>query len=141
MSDTTAEPLPKDHQTAALCWREGESTREVLLITSSHGRWIVPKGWPMRGKSDGEAAMIEAWEEAGVAHGNLTPEPLGKFMVHKHDKEGRELHLPTWLYALEVTELADDWPEKHRRERRWLSLDEAAETVTEPDLRSILRAF
>lgn len=39
----------------------------VLLLTSCEtGRWVIPKGWPMKGKKPLEAAAQEAWEEAGV---------------------------------------------------------------------------
>lgn len=52
-------------QTAALCTHP--QTGQVLLITSRDtGRWVLPKGWPMRGRSMAQAALIEAWEEAGV---------------------------------------------------------------------------
>lgn len=136
--------LPEARQVAALCWRQGDAGRdtgrEVLLITSSHGRWILPKGWPMEGKSDAEAAAIEAWEEAGVVRGDLS-DPIGQFVAVKQGRSGHELRLPTQVFPYLVTELADDWPERHRRERRWLPLAEAAATVTEPDLAALLRGF
>ena len=41
---------PKRLQVAALCYRETENGKRVLLITSRDtGRWIVPKGWPSTG--------------------------------------------------------------------------------------------
>ena len=60
-------------QIGAICWRMHRAKVEVLLITSRDtGRWVIPKGWPMQGLSDAEAASIEAWEEAGV-RGDITP--------------------------------------------------------------------
>ncbi|HHX88347.1 MAG TPA: NUDIX domain-containing protein, partial [Paracoccus sp.] len=54
-------------QAAALCLREGNKGREVLLISSLKSeRWILPKGWPMKGRTLAGAALQEAWEEAGV---------------------------------------------------------------------------
>jgi len=54
-------------QFAALPFRVKEDKVQVLLITSrGTGRWIVPKGWPMEGKTPAESALQEAWEEAGV---------------------------------------------------------------------------
>lgn len=140
MSHTTPETLPEPRQVAALCWRPVEAGREVLLITSSHGRWILPKGWPMAGRSDAEAALIEAWEEAGVRGAVVASEPLGWFTVHKQ-RHGEVLELPARLFAAEVTDLADDWPERDRRERRWLPQDQAAAVVAEDDLRALIRAF
>ena len=55
-------------QTGALPWRRAKGDQlEILLVTGRlSGRWIVPKGWPMRGKTMAKAAAQEAYEEAGV---------------------------------------------------------------------------
>lgn len=54
-------------QVAALPWRIGASGREVLMITSRETRrWVIPKGGRMAGKTDPQAAAVEAMEEAGV---------------------------------------------------------------------------
>ncbi|MCC7321992.1 MAG: NUDIX hydrolase [Rubellimicrobium sp.] len=143
-ADTAADSfiVPRRRQLAALCWRDSAGGgREVLMVTSSSGRWILPKGWPMSGKSDGDAAMTEAWEEAGVIRGKVAPRPLGQFIGAKLTREGDEVPLATRVYAIRVSETADDWPEKARRHRRWLPLSEAAELVTEDGLRDILRTF
>ena len=54
-------------QVAAVPFRlNAEGKVEVLLITSgATKRFIVPKGWPMKGKSGRKAATTEAREEAG----------------------------------------------------------------------------
>ena len=68
---------PERHQVAALCWRMGQGGAvEILLVTSRDtGRWVIPKGWPMDGKSASAAAAREAWEEAGVK-GTVRPESI-----------------------------------------------------------------
>ena len=44
-------------QVAALCWRRSRKGLRVLLITSRDtGRWVIPKGWQMRNRSDPDAA-------------------------------------------------------------------------------------
>ena len=55
-------------QIAAIPFRlDDRGNVELTLITSNTtGRFIVPKGWPMKGKSGKKAAIIEAREEAGV---------------------------------------------------------------------------
>ena len=55
-------------QFAALPWRIGKSgTREILLLTSREThRWVIPKGWPMKGRKPAEVASQEAYEEAGL---------------------------------------------------------------------------
>src|SRR6476620_2968172 len=55
----------------------------VCLVTSSSGRrWVVPKGQIDPGHTPGEAALIEAWEEAGLV-GALDPEPIGTYAYEK----------------------------------------------------------
>ncbi|MFC6583776.1 NUDIX hydrolase [Sulfitobacter aestuariivivens] len=51
-------------QFAALCYRVKKGKVQVLLVTSrGTKRWIVPKGWPMDGKTPAQSAALEAWEE------------------------------------------------------------------------------
>ena len=39
----------------------------MMLITSRESRrWVIPKGWPMRGLKPHRAAEREAYEEAGL---------------------------------------------------------------------------
>ena len=70
--------LPK--QTGALPWRKTSGKDlEVLLVTGRRsGVWMIPKGWPIRGKSLAKAAAQEAFEEAGV-EGTVDPKPIGSF--------------------------------------------------------------
>ena len=53
-------------QFAALPWRRrADAGIEVLLITSRETRrWVIPKGWPIKGKSSAKSAAREAFEEA-----------------------------------------------------------------------------
>jgi hypothetical protein len=72
-------------QYGALCFRrtDGASGIEILIITSrDSGRWIIPKGWPMKRKKPYEAAAIEAWEEAGVC-GSVCKKPVGRYTYLK----------------------------------------------------------
>jgi len=130
--------LPAMQQLAALCWRKGAAGVEVLLVTSSTGRWILPKGWPIDGKSDAQAAMTEAWEEAGVSKGKLARRPLGSFIGLKRMAEGDDLPCQTRVYAVKVQRTTDDFPERDRRGRVWAPVLAAAAMVTEDGLRDIL---
>jgi hypothetical protein len=44
-------------QFATLPWRLSEGgTHQVMLLTSrGMGRWVIPKGWPMKGRKAAEA--------------------------------------------------------------------------------------
>ena len=127
-------------QYAALPWRLQDGGVEVLLITSSNGRWIIPKGWPMEGKAPHEAAAQEAWEEAGV-RGEVSPQSVGVFHFDKVRKDGRVKRLEVQVFPLAVTEEAASWPEADVRRRRWASQEEAAGLVGEPELAALLAGF
>jgi 8-oxo-dGTP pyrophosphatase MutT (NUDIX family) len=113
----------------------------ILLITSRETRrWVVPRGNPIRSLSPAESAAQEAFEEAGV-RGTVSAAPLGSYRYDKRRRSGAIVTTEVQLFRLAVTEELDDWPEKGQRERRWVTPDEAAALVTEPDLQALLRTL
>jgi len=128
-------------QVAALCHRKSPQGRQILLITSSRGRWILPKGWPIDGLSDHEAAMQEAWEEGGVKDGKVTPKPLIKFMGAKRFDNGTEVPARIKVYGIKVRDLSRKYPEHKRRDRRWVSVDKAARILREKGYLKALKAL
>lgn len=133
------DPSPQQ-QYAALPWRRAAGL-EILLITSREtGRWVIPKGWPMAGHSAAESAAQEAYEEAGV-RGRLAAEPLGHYDYRKRLRGGGRKPFRVEVFALEVSEILDLWPEAHQRRRQWVSPQEAAELVHEPQLAALMLAF
>jgi len=121
-------------QMAALCHREGANGREILLVTSSSGNWILPKGWPIEGTDGGGTAMQEAFEEAGVKKGDVAPTPIARVETVKRFDDGNEAPCTLEIYPVAVAEMTDDYPESHRRERRWVPVSEAANLINEPAL-------
>jgi 8-oxo-dGTP pyrophosphatase MutT (NUDIX family) len=112
----------------------------VLLITTRGGRqWLVPKGKPMRGLTPAQAAAEEAWEEAGV-RGEIAAEPIGAFGHRKGSVfAGRRLQVD--LYPLKVEMEAEDFPEAHERQRRWVSIPVALRLVRSPGLCALIALF
>ena len=109
-------------------------SRRVCLIRSSSGkRWVVPKGRIERGHSASETALREAWEEAGLV-GTLRRAPIGRYI---YEKAGATCHVT--LYYMRVTKVANSWPEQSRRRRRWVHGSTAADRITNPKLRKLLR--
>jgi 8-oxo-dGTP pyrophosphatase MutT (NUDIX family) len=109
---------------------------KVCMVTSSSGRrWVIPKGVIEPGQTAGETALQETWEEAGLA-GVLHTEPVGSYL---YDKYGGMCHVTVFL--LQVTEEADDWPERLTRQRAWIPLDEVTDRIREPGLRDILESI
>ena len=128
-------------QVAALCWRAGAQGVEVVLVTSRDtGRWVLPKGWPVKGRTASEAARREAWEEAGV-RGKIGRECLGFYSYQKGMGEAGDLPCVVAVYPMKVKAEARDWPERDERRREWVSPQEAATRVHEPELQRILAAF
>jgi 8-oxo-dGTP pyrophosphatase MutT (NUDIX family) len=106
----------------------------VCLVTSSNGkRWVIPKGLIDPGHTAGEAALQEAWEEAGLV-GLLSPEPVGSYLYMKW---GGTCHVT--VFVMEVTEVAEDWPERAVRQRRWVSVAEALQLLDDEGLRAVVR--
>lgn len=131
-------------QVAALCWRKYKGRKEVLLITSRDtGRWVVPKGWPIEGLSAAQAALQEAWEEAGVRADAEKARLVGRFSYVKGMDDGRFMPVEADLFKVRLreAELHDRFPEARERRRVWVSPRKAAKLVDEPDLQDILRRF
>jgi len=113
---------------------------EVMLVTSrTTKRFIVPKGWPMKGKSGRKAALIEAQEEAGVV-GKILKEPAGTYSYWKR-LSNRFVRVDVIVYLLEVTDELANWPEAKRRQRAWLAPADAALLIDEPDLSTLLKSL
>ena len=128
-------------QFAALCYRLRKGKPEILMITSrASRRWIIPKGWPMDGKTPAQSAMTEAWEEAGVI-GKPIDLCLGLYSYRKWMGPKQFLPCVALVYPVKVKSLADDFPEKGQRKRKWMRPKKAAERVSEPELAQILRNF
>jgi 8-oxo-dGTP pyrophosphatase MutT (NUDIX family) len=117
-------------QAAAIPVKNG---RVCLVTSSSRKRWVIPKGLIDPGKTAGEMALQEAWEEAGLV-GVLHPEPVGSYL---YEKWGGTYHVTVFL--LEVTEAYEDWPERTLRERSWLTPLQAQERIDDVGLREVLR--
>jgi 8-oxo-dGTP pyrophosphatase MutT (NUDIX family) len=124
-------------QIAALCWRQKKGQREILLITSRETkRWVIPKGWPMDHLVDFNAAKTEAYEEAGVL-GHIKRKPIGSYIYDKIEEDVAQ-RVTVNVYALEVSEILNSWPEKRERRRAWFSIEEAAGCVDEAGLKKII---
>lgn len=137
----TAEDTAAREQCAALCWRPRGRGFEVLLITSRDtGRWVLPKGWPMKGRTAAQSAEREAFEEAGVI-GSVDETCIGHFDYHKVLGPALSVPCRVGVYALRVTRLRDSFPERNTRNRKWFRPEKAAQKVAEPSLAELLRTF
>jgi hypothetical protein len=126
-------------QVAALPFRyTATGSLEGLIITSREtGRFIIPKGWPMKGRADPDAAGIEAREEEGLI-GKVRRKPIGKYTYWKRLAEEFRL-VEVEVYPLKVSRQLETWREKQSRQIAWLSTDEAAILVDEPQLITLIQ--
>lgn len=126
-------------QFAALPWRrDRQGDIRILMITSrKRGRWIVPKGSLVEGRTPAQSAAREAFEEAGV-FGDIHPVPIGSYKHGNILEAGVKAPLLVTLFALRVRATLLQWPEKNERTRSWQSLSEAVKMASEPDLARIL---
>lgn len=117
-------------QAAAIPIRDGQ----VGLVTTRSGkRWVVPKGCMEPGKTAGEIALDEAWEEAGIV-GLLQPEPIGSYV---YEKDGLTCHVI--VFVLLVTDVVDYYPEVSLRQREWFSVEKALTRLEDAGLRELVR--
>jgi 8-oxo-dGTP pyrophosphatase MutT (NUDIX family) len=110
-----------------------------MLVTSRETRrWIIPKGWPQKGKPPHHSAAREAYEEAGVV-GTVARRPVGSFAYKKRFKNGRVVVCEVYVFPLRVRRQNKKWPERRQREVKWVSASQAAKKVKEPMLSAIIR--
>lgn len=130
---------PPALQVGAIC--RCAATGDVVLITSrGTGRWVIPKGWPMAGKTLPAAAATEAWEEAGV-EGHVHEPEIGRYRYDKEQDRGYSVPVEVRVFLIEAGRLRADFPEAEQRKRRWFTPQDAAGHVAEPGLREILLAL
>ncbi|MGA1831949.1 MULTISPECIES: NUDIX hydrolase [Rhizobium] len=130
-------------QYGALCfrWTGDDDAIEILVITSrDSGRWVIPKGWPMKKKQPHEAAEIEAWQEAGV-RGRARKKPVGRYTYLKWLDNGDVAPCVVDVFQVEVAEVEKNFKERGQREIVWLSPSEAAYRVREVELKSLIIDF
>jgi 8-oxo-dGTP pyrophosphatase MutT (NUDIX family) len=121
-------------QVAAVPYRIRKERVEVALVTTSRGKWIVPKGSIDPGEQPRDAAIREAEEEAGLL-GVLARKPLGRY-IHVNGDGPCQVD----VYLMRVTEVLDHWPEDRLRRRRWMRIPDAAACMR-AELRQFIHAI
>jgi len=127
-------------QFAALPYRDRNGLEVLLLTSRETRRWIIPKGWPMMGKTPHAAAAREAKEEAGVV-GRVSKKVIGSFDYVKRLKNGAPLQCTVDVFPLKVSKQLTHWPEQGQRTAHWCAPEEAAELVEEPELSALILKF
>jgi 8-oxo-dGTP pyrophosphatase MutT (NUDIX family) len=130
-------------QYAALPYRfTPAAALEILLVTTRRSRrWIIPKGWPIKGLKPPKSAAREAFEEAGV-RGKIGAKSVGVFTYDKLlDEHGIEVRCEVKVYPLLVRRQSEEWPDFEQRLIQWAEPAKAVALIKEPELKKLVAAF
>jgi diphosphoinositol-polyphosphate diphosphatase len=108
----------------------------VLLISNRRRtQWIIPKGGWETDETQVEAAGRESYEEAGVR--GVVGELLATYThMGKHNQPQHHAY-----FALKISEVLRDWPDKGKRRRVWVALGEAGALCTRPGMAEAIAAL
>ena len=107
-------------------------TKDAVLVIQStrHGGWVLPKGgWETDEATPQDAAKREAWEEAGIV--TTITRDLGWICDGRKASEMTSA-TPKAKYRFfeaSVEKEECEWPEKHKRARKWMKYAEAKEVL------------
>jgi len=129
-------------QYGALPYRlDAQGRPEVLLVTSRRTRrWILPKGWPIKGLKPAKSAAREAFEEAGIV-GEVAARPVGAFCYDKlFERTGLSSPCTVEVFPLKVSHQLEVWPEAGQRQTRWARAEDLEAMVGDGELRRFIEA-
>jgi 8-oxo-dGTP pyrophosphatase MutT (NUDIX family) len=129
-------------QYAALPWRHSKFEGvEILLATSRETRrWVIPKGWPMKGRKPHITAALEAMQEAGL-HGKIERKKIGDYSYNKRLKSDLLVACMVDVFPLQVLRQRNKWREQNQRIIHWFPFKIAAAQVDEIELRDLILTF
>jgi len=115
---------------------------EILLVTTRQSRrWIIPKGWPIKGLRPAKSAAREAYEEAGV-RGRVGAKSIGFFAYNKSlDGNGVQVNCEVRIFPLFVKRQSETWPEIDERVVQWVAPDRALVLIKDPELKALVAGF
>lgn len=103
-----------------------------MISSTRRNAWVLPKGgWEVDEATEQDAACREAWEEAGI----LVKIQLDLGTIEetrKGDQLTVEAPKATYrFFEATVEKLEEEWPEKAKRSRKWMTYTQAAQCLQE----------
>ena len=127
-------------QSAVIPYRKKNKTLQIMLITSrGSGRWVLPKGNIEADMTPRQSAIVEAFEEAGI-NGRVPKSRFGEYVYQKVDKK-KKMSCRVEVFEMQVTTILTNWPEKFQRNRSWMTIEEAVDSINEKELKTMLKSF
>lgn len=128
------------HRVGVIPFSDKGSQSAILLITSlTRSRWILPKGKLDLQESHEDGCKREAFEEAGITGKVLNDFPITTLITSA--SQGKIEKFPVTFYPFSVQKELDDWPEKQKRERRWVLLEDVRKIVSKEDYLPLINQF
>jgi 8-oxo-dGTP pyrophosphatase MutT (NUDIX family) len=125
--------MPARDQAGVIPFRRIRDVIEICLIRNSGRRkWKIPKGFIDPGETVQQAALKEAWEEAGL-RGRLVGDAIGSYRYTKWN-----LDLTVVVFLMEVRSEEDEWAESRLRQRDWTTIDEAIRRLKKHPVKVLL---
>jgi len=93
----------------------------------------------MESTPDSQAALIEAWEEAGVKRIKSDPIHCGSLRYNKAMNDGTDQPIEMQLFSFETAKLSKNFPERGQRKLRWVGIKTAIRKLNQPGLKPILK--
>jgi ADP-ribose pyrophosphatase YjhB (NUDIX family) len=120
---------------ALACRRLKTGGLSILLVSERRsGKWGIPKGRLNGRLNFNEVAAKEAFEEASIK-GCVSSTSIGMFRMKKRTPSREHSQVvEVWVYLMEVRQRLRHWPEKGKREIRWVSCETTALQLGEPIL-------
>ena len=117
-----------------------DMTKVLMIQSAGPGGWVLPKGgWETDEDCAQQAAIREAWEEAGVIC--TIQRDLG-WIPDMRPSTLLTSNAPKASYHFfeaTVDRVEEQWPEMHKRKRRWATYAEAATALaSRPELSEAL---
>jgi 8-oxo-dGTP pyrophosphatase MutT (NUDIX family) len=135
---TSVPPGADEFSAGGVVIRDGQVITIVPVKRAADGRRVLglPKGHLDGDETPEEAARREVAEETGVDAELL--EPLGD-VQYRYDRRGRPINkvVRFYLFAYRAGDVADH--DHEIEEARWMPLEQAAEQLTYPGERDIVR--
>jgi hypothetical protein len=126
-------------QYGALPYRSRARSRTEVMLVTSQGtrRWIIPKGWPQKGRAPHPPRPAKLSKRGCRRSGGQ----VAARIICLSNKDDGFVICEVTVYPLKISRQSKRWPEHRQRKIRSLSAKEAAEKVQEPRLRKIIRSL